>query len=288
MRKGLYVAYNSYLLIEFFAMKKDFPDVLWDCYISKDYNMFKEQYEEFEKIIENTILKTNYFEKIVPNMEQKYDVILCPTFFESKLANQLREQVHAEIIYYESGLRDYISSGVMHRNPDLFLDKIMYANTPIKVQCDYYKSVRKLDITPQHYELFKEIWPFEIGYFDIAVFTYPLDVEFGYLEYKETLLGYLESTYQDKTILIKKHPRDVNNYVVPNGNNKYIVLNGTIPGQLIPSNEENLFSYPCTSILSKENCKVLKFNTDFPVNNYQYEKMFNKKFIKQNIKTLQI
>ena len=179
MRKGLYVAYNSYLLIEFFAMKKDFPDVLWDCYISKDYNMFKEQYEEFEKIIENTILKTNYFEKIVPNMEQKYDVILCPTFFESKLANQLREQVHAEIIYYESGLRDYISSGVMHRNPDLFLDKIMYANTPIKVQCDYYKSVRKLDITPQHYELFKEIWPFEIGYFDIAVFTYPLDVEFG-------------------------------------------------------------------------------------------------------------
>ena len=289
MRKGLYIAYNSYLFIEFLAIKKDFPDVEWDCMISRDYNQTEEQYHSFELIIKNAIDKKKLFSKIIDEPERRYDIILCPSYFENNLGFLLRKQDPKELVYYEAGINDYISSSICKRNPDLFMDKVKYMKNPMAYRNDFFKTIKRLDVSTRHIQEFLDLLPYNksdifIPNIDLVLFTYPMDVMFGYLDYEKDLVNYLETNYPQKRILIKPHPRDVHEY--QSDQCAFFNINQTFPGQLIvplyPC--EHLYVYPTSVLLSEyKPYKLIKYNSDkILVNKNQYEKLFKKDILKKN------
>ena len=116
---------------------------------------------------------------------------------------------------------------------------------------------------------------------DLILFTSPLEEDYNINNYIEKIRFYLEKNYQNKNILIKKHPRDISLYDSLNYNSIYI--NSLIPGQIINNYYkcEKLYILPSTVILSEKDISkttILKFKD---LKNKKYLNSFNHKKMKE-------
>lgn len=215
---NLLIAWNAWSLLQYLLITK------WDsnCQVRFRSGYYKDSIpKHFKELCETVLIPydcTSLFDKVFVNSASSERDI-----------NILQKLKYKELHVIEEGAYDYnehlwndtLRSGCYHSvNMDRVWQKEMYRSTEI-IRWDE-------TIISKYLELFGDI---EIDNTDMIIYTDPLDIDFGVLDYRERLIDYIENKFPNKHILIKRHPRDCNEY-----KSKKVTLNtcnDLIPAQIL-------------------------------------------------------
>ena len=296
MRKGLFIAHNTFMLMEFINVREIYlKDAFFDVTISTEYNKTKEQFSSMSSIIYDCI-DNELFENVIDFkeiQENSYDLIVCPSTFNEVTASKLKKINAKELHFIEEGLDDYCFTEEQSLQKDLLRTGVLYLHNPDLVyEKNLYKEIKKIYKTPESKDLTNRI--FYIMYreldkaenVDLILFTSPL-LSINNISLRDLIVEYLEENYKGKNILIKQHPKDFNNY--NSKEYKTIYLNRNLPGQIIEQffDCEKLYMHPSTILISSSDTsksKIVQFdiiNEEAYINSF--ENMFVKKIKKEHI-----
>ena len=279
----IFIAWNSFSILEFISSVDDYKD--YYCMIDSYYN--KNGKERISKLL-GKFISLGYFKGIILEeqiLHKDLDTIAMMSYINDYNYNILNNLTYKNLILVEEGLHDYVTKEIDSKYLKIIKSSKLFINNKKDVlNKELFGEVHEIGYKDSILDNFMEILDFDkqsLQNVDLILLTSPMDKDYSFKDYLPKVIKYLEENYENKTILIKRHPRD---YSLYNSNKfKSIYVDAYIPGQLINLyyNCEKLYTHPSTVILSEKDTsksKILKF---MEVNNLGYIESFNYKKMKE-------
>lgn len=216
--------------------------------------------------------------------EYAWDVIVSPSFIQKKLASVLTVNYPNSLLLVEDGTYDYLATEVKYQKftklADLYLSRPDLASAAV-----FYNSVHKLEIHPAILARIMSAWDKDLRIIHSLpcdtpiVFTSPLAEDYEMMNHSKKLLSYVEGQYAGQTVLLKKHPRDLQDY-----KSSVVTLqevNSNVPGQFLDQmfTGPKIYEFPSTiSFFSKNVAQSKIIHMKSP--NRAYNQLFEYDYFK--------
>lgn len=229
-------------------------------YVDQEYNKLGDA--DIRRILDKFIA-AGWLKGYIEELPSEYDCMVMMSYQHDYIKKFLARVKYKRLIFIEEGFSDYVKTDLSegYKDAELYLNNIELLN--IK---DAYKSVEQLNYSEDLLQNFFGLIGFNTNTIgikaDVIFFTSPIDTDFGYEKYRSDVVKYLNEHYKGKTVLLKKHPRDFNNY---SGDYNIVEIDRAIPGQFVDFSYdcEKLYAHPSTVLLSSRDFSkttIFRFN----------------------------
>lgn len=243
----LLVVTNNWIFLESLSVvKQTLPGVIVHFTIDNSYTKDIERYFKIKKFIEAIDSQVEY----IPMREvltHNWDFVVSPSRVKD---GSLYRSIKATHIFVEDGGYDYFGSEIL--NQDLLQGCSLYVRQPVSCRFNSICNVKLLEIDSDLILRTKAYYESEVRCLEQLpdntpiLFTSPLQEDFS-IDYRDRLMNQLVNDYMGQTIILKRHPRDLDSYKVTGID--FIDCAVDMPGQFVTClfpNSCKLFVFPST------------------------------------------
>lgn len=263
--KGLLIVNDEETVLQFMAVKKDFPEIeSWNYIVSPEYNSYEslgrvckicEKYEGLDKRIK--WIRTEDF--------SIYKVAILVSGYARETEKFIYTYLNdTDLVLLDKGVEELVESSFKHDN--INERAIKYTYDKKRLASSNFKEIRELAISEDIDLAYRKLLEDSIETLDtmenndMVLFSSSDIYDFDDKIHNK-INHYLEDNYKDKNVAIKRHPRDFVRYNPDNVNIQYVPDN---LANTIVANDMDIpetWVYPSSLLLrlKNKNIKILNF-----------------------------
>lgn len=265
LNKGLLIVNDEETILQFMAIKQDFPEIdLWDYIISTEYNSY-ESLSRVSKLCE----RYNGLNKRIRWIKKEDFSVYKLAVLVSGYARDTEKFIYMylndiDLVLLDKGVEEFVESSFKHKKINERAIKYTY-DTKLLANNEF-KEIRQLtishDIDLAYRELLKDSIETMDNIDESEMILFSSSDIYDYDDKIHNKINhYLEDNYEGKHVVIKRHPRDFVRYNPENVDVQYLPDNLT---NSIVANDTDIpetWVYPSSLIfrLKGKNIKILNF-----------------------------